>query len=161
MHRLESSGWASSGQVSIEDQITDRPSNGRPASLPWSIGSSNSADPPRGNLVIDGRGGQHHPFSERSPSQFRFDFGDRDQQKKPSNAARLLWGLELSFSFHRERSVVQRPTPPRCFRFLGFRTPLRLTRRPLATGELSAFFFHLKVFRCLVFVFMAHPLPTR
>jgi hypothetical protein len=44
--------------------------------------------------------------------------------------------------------------PPRCLRFKGLRTPCRLTLRPLATGELSAFRFHLPLLRCLVFVFM-------
>jgi hypothetical protein len=47
----------------------------------------------------------------------------------------------------------QRPTPPRCFRFEGFR-PCRFGRRPLAIGELSALFRHLWLLRCCVFFFM-------
>ncbi len=43
---------------------------------------------------------------------------------------------------------------------LGFRTPFRFTRRPLATGELSAFFFHLYDLRFLVLVFMSAPAST-
>ena len=59
------------------------------------------------------------------------------------------------------QSKTQSPAPPRCFRFMGFRTPLRLTRRPLATGELSAFFFHLYDLRFLVLVFMSAPASIR
>jgi hypothetical protein len=50
----------------------------------------------------------------------------------------------------------QRPTPPRCFSFLGLR-PARLGRRPLAIGEELLFFRHMWPLRWRVLVFMARP----
>lgn len=117
--------------------------------------------------------GEFHPTGRNSPfrlecSWLRRIVSDsrlgREEARAKTNIPAISKTLQGA-NWHRDdddpSQKSYRPTPPRCLRFLGLRTPLSFGRRHLAIGDESAFLRHLWLFLCFVFAFTGIALHSR